>query len=194
MALDHLLAALERDGTAQAEKLLADARATAAAMTREADERVAQRRHDALAAREATVRESAESALVEARRTSRQRVLSARQRVLDQVFAAAHALLPEAVNGPSYRTAVPRHVADALEATGEEPVEIRCPDALVPVVRAFVASRPGVSVRGDAAARPGIVVTTTDGVIKVDQTLGGRLERQRARIALEVLARLDTSG
>lgn len=193
MALDHLLAALERDAGTQAEALRAEARATAAAVTRAADERVAKRRHDALAAREATVRKSAESALVEARRTSRQRVLSARQRTLDDVFAAAHALLPEAVNGPSYRAAVSRHVVDAVEATGDEPVVIRCPEALVPVVRTIVASSTRVTVQGEPAAPPGIVVTTTDGVIEVDQTLGGRLERLRARLALEVLARLDTA-
>lgn len=194
MALDHLLAALERDATAQAEALLAEARATAAAVTREADERVAQRRRDALATREAAVRQSMESALAGARHASRRRMLDARQRLLNQVFAAAHALLPDGAKGALYRAAVSRHVADALAATGDEPVVIRCPEGLVPGVQAVVASQTHVTVRGDTAAPPGIVVTTTDGVIEVDQTLDGRLERLRAQLALEVLARLDTPG
>ena len=193
IALDHLLAALERDGSAQAEALLTEARATAAAVTREADERVAQRRRDALATCEAAVRQSAESALAEARRDSRRRMLDARQRLLDQAFDAAHALFPDSVQGAPYRAAVARHVADALEATGDEPVVIRCPEALVPVVQAVVVSRTHVTVQGDAAVPPGIFVTTMDGVIEVDQTLDGRLERLRAQLALEVLARLDTS-
>jgi vacuolar-type H+-ATPase subunit E/Vma4 len=193
MALDHLLAALERDATAQAEALRAEARATAAAMTREADERVALRRRDALATRETAVRQSTESALADARHASRRRMLDARQRLLDQVFAAAHALLPEAVNGASYRAAVPRHIAEALEAVGDEPAVIRCPEALVPVVQPIVASQARVTVRGDPGVPPGMVVTTTDGVIEVDQTLDGRLERLRARLALELMARLGTS-
>lgn len=193
MALDHLLAALERDATAQAEALLAEARATAAAVTREADERVAQHRRDALAARESTVRESTESALAEARRESRRRMLDARQRLLDRAFAAAHALFPDAVNGACYRAALPRHVVEALEAAGHEPVVVRCRDALVPVVQPIVASQARVTVRGDPGVPPGMVVTTTDGTMEVDQTLDGRLDRLRTRLALEVMARLGTS-
>lgn len=193
MALDHLLAALERDAAAQVDAVRAEARANAAAVTGEADQRLARRRHDVLATREAMVRESAESALVEARRASRQRVLLARQRLLDQVFATAHGLLPEAVTGACYRAAMPRHIAEALEATGDEPVVIRCPEALVPAVQALITSRTRVTVQGDAAALPGILVTTLDRVIEVDQTLDGRLGRLRAQLALEVLARLDTS-
>jgi vacuolar-type H+-ATPase subunit E/Vma4 len=192
MALDHLLAALERDGTAQAESLLAEAHATVAAVTREANERVAQRRRDALATREAAVRLSTESALADARHVSRRRMLDARQRLLDQVFAAAQALLPEAVNGASYRAALPRHIAEALEAAGDEPAVIRCREALVPVVQPIVVSQPRVTVRDDPGVPPGIVVATTDGVIEVDQTLDGRLERLRVRLALEVIARLGT--
>jgi vacuolar-type H+-ATPase subunit E/Vma4 len=193
MALDHLLAALERDGTAQVEALLAEARVTVAAVTREADERVAQRRRDALATREAAVRQSTESALADARHASRRRMLDARQRLLDQVRGAAHALLPEAVNGASYRAALPRHIAEALEAAGDEPVVIRCRDGLVPVVQPIVAPQARVTVRGDASVPPGMVVTTADGVIEVDQTLDGRLERLQARLALEVMARLGMS-
>jgi vacuolar-type H+-ATPase subunit E/Vma4 len=131
--------------------------------------------------------------LADARHASRQRMLDARLRLLDQVFAAAHALLPEAVNGAGYRAALPRHIAEALEAAGDEPAVIRCSEALAPAVQAVVAARPNVAVRIDAAAPPGVVVTTTDELIEVDQTLGGRLGRLRPRLALEVLARLDMS-
>ncbi|HYL56630.1 MAG TPA: V-type ATP synthase subunit E [Gemmatimonadales bacterium] len=194
MALDHLLAALERDATAQAEALRTEARATVAAVTREADERVAQRRRDALVSREAAVRQSTESALADARHASRRRMLDARQRLLDHVFAAAHVLFAEAVNGAAYRAVLPHHIAEALEAAGDEPALIRCPEALVPVVQPIVASQARVTVRGDPGVPPGLVVTTTDGAIEVDQTLDGRLERLRARLALAVMARLGEGG
>jgi vacuolar-type H+-ATPase subunit E/Vma4 len=50
-----------------------------------------------------------------------------------------------------------------------------------------------LTVEGDAAAPPGVTVVTTDGVITVDNTLEGRLERLRARLAIEVLAGLEAS-
>jgi vacuolar-type H+-ATPase subunit E/Vma4 len=50
-----------------------------------------------------------------------------------------------------------------------------------------------VTVEGDAAAPPGIRVVTSDGGIEVDNTLEGRLERLRVRLALEVLAALEPS-
>jgi vacuolar-type H+-ATPase subunit E/Vma4 len=60
-------------------------------------------------------------------------------------------------------------------------------------VQPIVAPQARVTVRGDPGVPPGMVVTTTDGVIEVDQTLDGRLERLRARLALELMARLGTS-
>lgn len=191
MPLDHLLAALERDGGAQAEALLTDARATAAAITREADELVARRRADALGTREAELRGAAEVALGEARRAARLAVLAARQRLLERVFTAARDLFAEAVAGDTYRAALPTHLAEALNAVGDAPVLIRCPETLVPAVRAVVARKKHLTVQGKPAARPGITIVTTDGEIEVDNTLEGRLERLRARLALDVLARLE---
>lgn len=193
MPLEHLLAALERDGGAQAETLLTAARATAAAITREADVLVAHRRADALGAREAELRGAAELGLGEARLTARRAVLAARERLLERVFTAARDLFAEAIGGDTYRAALPTHLAEALNAVGDEPVVIRCPEMLVPAVRAVVVRKKHLTVQGDPAARPGITIVTTDGGIEVDNTLEGRLERLRARLALDVLGRLEPS-
>jgi vacuolar-type H+-ATPase subunit E/Vma4 len=193
MPLDHLLAALERDGGAQAEALLTQARAMAAAITREADELVARRRADALGMRGTELRGVAEVALGEARRGARRAVLAARQRLLERVFNAARDLFAEAMSADTYRAALPTHLAEALNAVGDAPAVLRCPETLVPAVRAAVARKKHLTVQGDPRARPGVTVTTTDGAIEVDNTLEGRLERLRARLALEVLARLDPS-
>ncbi len=194
MPLDHLLAALERDGSAQAEELLARARATAAAIAREADELVARRRTDVLGGRKAELRGAAQAALGETRRTGRRAALAARQRLLERVFASARDLFPGAMASEAYRArALPEHLAEALGAVGDEPAVIRCPEALVPAVRAAVARKKHLTVQGDPAAPPGIRVVTTDGVIEVDNTLEGRLDRLRARLALEMLAKLEPS-
>jgi vacuolar-type H+-ATPase subunit E/Vma4 len=76
---------------------------------------------------------------------------------------------------------------------GDEPAVVRCPLALVPAVRSAVKRMKHVTVEGDAAAPPGIRVITSDGAIEVDNTLEGRLERLRVRLALEVLAALEPS-
>jgi vacuolar-type H+-ATPase subunit E/Vma4 len=194
MPIDHLLAALERDGSAQAEALLTQARTAAAAIARESDELVARRRADALDARKAELSGAAQATLGETRRTSRGAVLAARQRLLERVFAAARDLFPEAMASDDYRTrALPRHLAEALSAVGDEPAVIRCPEALVAAVRSAVTRKKHLTVEGDPAAPPGIRVVTTDGAIEVDNTLEGRLDRLRARLALDVLAQLEAS-
>lgn len=192
MPLEHLLSALEREARAQADALLAEARATAAQIAREAEERLAQRRGAVLGARAAELRRAAAAALAEVRWNGRRAVLEARQRLLDRVFAAAHALFAGAVAGEAYGAALPAHLTEALRSVGDEPAVIRCPAALAPRVRAAVAGREQVTVDADPAARPGIVVVTRDGAIVVDNTLEGRLERLRLRLAIAVLARLGS--
>jgi vacuolar-type H+-ATPase subunit E/Vma4 len=191
MALEHLLAALEREANAQAAALLAAARAEAAGIGRDADEAVARRRSDVLAIREAELRGAAEAAVGEARRAGRATALQALERLLDRVLGAARAMFPAALVSDAYRAALPAHVAEALHALGDEPAVIRCPKALVPAVRAAARSRKHVTVRGDPTARPGVSVATADGVIEVDNTLDGRLERLRPRLSLEVVARVE---
>jgi vacuolar-type H+-ATPase subunit E/Vma4 len=193
MPIAQLLEALEREARAQAEAVLEEARAAAATVTRDADERLALRRADALGAREAELRAAGEAMLAEARRSGRRRVLEARRQLLERVFVAARALFPAAMTEPAYGAALPGHLAEALRAVGDGPAAVRCPEALVTSVRAAVADRKDVAVRGDAAAPPGVTVVTADDVIEVDDTLDGRLERLRPQLSLEVLARLETS-
>jgi V/A-type H+/Na+-transporting ATPase subunit E len=191
MALEHLLAALEREATVRVQSLLAAAQTEADRIRLDADALLARRRAEALKAREVDLRGAAEATLGEARRLSQVAILQARTQLLERVFGRARALFPEVVDGDAYRTALPSHVTEALAALGDEPAVIRCPESLVSVVRAAVGDAPRVTVRGDSAAPAGITAATTDGAIQVDNTLAGRLERLRAELALEVLARVQ---
>lgn len=193
MPLEHLLAALEREATAQAEALLAAARTEAAAIAADADARLTRRRGELLGSREAELRGAAAIALGETRRTSRATVLQARQRLLERVLAAARGMLPDALASDAYLAALPEHVIQGLRAIGDGPAVIRCPEVLVPAVRAVVAARKEVVVRGDPASSPGVVIATADGAIEADNTLDGRIERLGPRLALEVLARLGAA-
>jgi len=192
MPLGHLLDALEREARAQADALLAAARAEAEAIARASVERQERERAQALHAREADLRGAAEAALGEARRAARTEVLVARQRLVDRVFAAAREMLPATLTGEEYRTALPAHVAEAVAAIGDAPAVIRCRPVIADGVNRALEGRKNLVVETDAAAPPGIVVATTDGAIEVDNSLAGRLERLRPRLALEVLARANS--
>jgi vacuolar-type H+-ATPase subunit E/Vma4 len=193
MPLEHLLTALERDAAAQAEALLAAARAEVANIVRDADARLARRRSDLLGSREAELRGAAAAALGEARRASRATVLEARERLLERVLAAARAMLPDALASAAYRAALPDHLTEGLRAIGDGPAVIRCPESLVPAVQAAVAARQNASVRADPTSGSGVIVATADGAVEADGTLEGRLERVRPRLALEVFARLGAA-
>jgi vacuolar-type H+-ATPase subunit E/Vma4 len=192
MPLDHLLAGLEREAAVQADALLAAARTEAARIAADADARLARRRTVELGAEEAKLRGAAETALGAARRSSRGRVLEARGRFLTRVFDSARALFPATIAGAAYRGVLPDHVAEALRALGNEAATIRCPQGMVSAVRAAIERKKHLTVTSDPAAPLGITAATADGVIEVDNTLDGRLDRLRQRLAIEVLARLDS--
>jgi vacuolar-type H+-ATPase subunit E/Vma4 len=190
MALDHLIDALGRQAGAETEALLAAARADSERIRADAAERMTRARGDAVEAVRAELRARLEADVGEARRGARGGVLEARQRLLDRVFAAAGALLPSAIATERYRAALPQHLAQALAAVAGESVIIRCPEELAETVRALTAGQAQMSVVADPGAGPGIRVTTQDGAIDVDNTLAGRLERERPRLALDALTAL----
>jgi vacuolar-type H+-ATPase subunit E/Vma4 len=191
VALEDLLGALRRHAEADCATVLAQARDEAARIRREAEEQLARERGRALDAGRAELRAALEVAMGEQRRRARADVLAARQRCFERVLGAARAMLPEAVGGPAYRAGLAARLIRVLACVGDDPVEIHCPVALEPHVRALVADRPGTVVRAGPEAASGIRVVTADGTIEVDDTLEGRMERQGAELALSISAELN---
>jgi vacuolar-type H+-ATPase subunit E/Vma4 len=195
MPLDHLLAALERDATAQAERLVAEARVTADRLTSAAAEAIERRRGETLGAYEREQRAVVQAALSTARRAARRDVLEARERLLDRVFATARAALPQALAHQAYRAALPERLAAALacvEEAGE--AALRVPAALAADVRTAVSGNGRVTVRVDHAAGSGFRLATADGSLEVDDTLETRLDAQRPRLARDVLRQLEVES
>jgi len=191
MPLDHLLAALERDATAQAERLVAEARATADRLTSTAAEVIAHRRSETLGAYEREQRAVIQAALSAARRTARRDVLDARERLLDRVFATARAALPQALAHQVYRATLPERLAAALACVAESgEATLRVPAALAADVRSAVPGNGPVTVLVDHAAGSGFRLATADGALEVDDTLETRLDAQRPRLARDVLRQL----
>lgn len=195
MPLEHLLAALERDATAQAEHLVAEARATAALLTSTAAQAIERRRGETREVHEREQRAVVQAALSTARRAARREVLEARERLLDRVFAAARSALPQALAHRAYRAALPERLAAALacvEEGGE--AALRVPAALAADVRAAVSGNGRVTVSVDHDAGSGFRLTTADGILEVDDTLETRLDTQRPRLARDVLRQLEVES
>lgn len=191
MALEHLLAALERDAEATAEAELSAARAEAVRIEAESAARVEQRRASFVATRERELRAAGATAAAEVRRRTRRAILEARQRLLDRVFTAAEHRLRAAVDDPAFVERLGEYLAEARTYLGDGPVIARCRPELAARVRRLAAKAKSVTVVTDPAAGTGIRLSAADGAVEVDNTLDARLARLRPRLALEVLQRLE---
>ncbi len=191
MALDQLLAALEREAHASAEQITADARRQAEAITAAGQAGLAERRQSARQAAEQQARAALDQALAEATREARREQLLARERLLDRVFAAADALLPGAIAQPAYLATLASRVAEASRCVAGRPAALHGPPALEAPLRRIAAGIPDLAVSVDADAGAGFVLTSSDGAISVEDTLQHRLRRDRAALARTALHALD---
>lgn len=186
MPLAELLAALEREGESKARAELLAARAEAERLRVEAAARIAARRRDALAAREAELAGVLQAELSRARREARVRVLMARERMLDRVFETALRSLAEACSEPWFASALRAQVGELLACFANEPVVLRCRPEFVDTVREACADRHDASVEPDSSLTPGVLALARSGAVRADETLAARFERMRPflRVAL----------
>jgi vacuolar-type H+-ATPase subunit E/Vma4 len=188
--IDALLAGLEREAEAEIARVLADGRAQAAALTAQAEERIARQRQAALGRRESEGRAAMERSLAGARHLARERTLQARANLLDRVFTALQAALPALAATAAYRATLARDLARTLAFAGEEKAVVHCAPALTTLMRRLVKANGGLRIKSDARIVAGFKVATADGGLEVDGTLEGRALRQRPRLALEALVAL----
>ena len=190
MALEELLAALERGGRAKAGAALEAARAEARRIAAESEERIARRRRDSREALEAELRGQTEKLVAAAREAARRDVLSARQRMLDRVFRAAEQRLAEVGRSEAYAARLGEDLAEARSYLGGMPAVVRCTPDLSARVRAWIVGKEGLSVEEEQHAEPGVVLVAADGSVEVESTLTARLDRLRPLLSMEVLDRI----
>lgn len=185
MALEHLLAAIARDGEAAVARELDAARSEAERILAEARARVEARRADRLAARERELRASLEAELAAERRRAAGELLRARWRLVERILEAARAELPAAVESAGFAEVLPAQLDDALAYLGDDGGVVHCPPALAPLVSTLLAGRPGISVEPSTGLL-GIRVEA-NGAVEVDDTLDARLRRLGPRLAMDLL-------
>jgi vacuolar-type H+-ATPase subunit E/Vma4 len=190
MALPDLVARLERDAQQRITDLRANTQAQVSALAAQAAAVRDAQRDSELRRRRAVRRARLELELAQARQRARADQLHAQHALLVKIFQRAGEQLAAVATSPEYVNALPSHVKEALQFVEGQDVTVRCPPALVRDVRRAVEGRPGVTVVEDAQAPPGILVSTTDGTVVVDNTLPARLKRLVPRLAVELLAQV----
>lgn len=191
MALENLLAALERDARSQAQERLERARREADVLLTEGRARIARERSEGLDALEAEQRARSQRRILDARRAALRKSLEARQRMLDDVLREALRRLTEAQRSRAFQDSLPGAIAEALAFVGAEPAIVSCPAAIGDEVKNALGDRPGVTLRIDPAIAAGVRIETTDGALVVDGTLEARLEQLRPHLQIGVLRDLE---
>jgi vacuolar-type H+-ATPase subunit E/Vma4 len=189
MALEHLVAALEREAEAKIGAELDAAREEAARLEAEASGRIAQLRARALHERQIELQQQAERTVAGTRREARQKLLLARHRLLDRVLRRAVELAPDVARSPAYLAGLGDDLARSMSYIGGAAV-VRCSPTLAAEVKPLLAGRGEWQLEIDAALGPGFEVAAVDGSVVVDRTLPRRLLLEEARLRLEILQEL----
>ncbi|MGE0353378.1 MAG: V-type ATP synthase subunit E [Gemmatimonadales bacterium] len=188
MALEHLLAAMEKEAAARAKAMLDAAREEAGGIMAVAEARVARSRAEEVDAVRARLDEEMHRALALERREVRAAVLQSRQAFLDQVLEAAHDGLARAAGQADYHATLSADLETALGYLGDAEARIRTSPGLEKIVAGITAGKRGIRIEPDDTIRAGFRVEAADGSVQVDQTLDQRLRDRWPALRIEVLA------
>lgn len=192
MALADLIARLERDAEARLTELTAKTDAEATRLLADAARARETHRDRELALRRAARRARHQREQAEARQHARADRLRAQHALLERIFARARLLLPELAASPAWRAALPRHLAHALRYLEGQRVVVKCAPAVVELVRAHLGHRDDVVVLEEPTLALGCQAMTPDESVLIDDTLGARLARAEARLAVELIAEVTS--
>jgi vacuolar-type H+-ATPase subunit E/Vma4 len=190
VSIDALRAALEAEAQVRAGDVLRRAFEEAWRIRHEAEAEAARRLAWTLAPHEAKLRRAARHSIGAARHRAQERVLRERQALLDRVFDEAASEWGAIIASDTYQRSLAEQVKHALGYLCG-PAVIECPPSLAPMLRSAIRARDDVEVAVDPGVPPGFRVRAQDGSVQVDATLEARLERERPRLAIELLRRLE---
>ncbi len=152
MALDRLLAALERETDERAAAVVRAAEEDAARIRASAAAECRRQRERRLAASEQQLRAESRQAIAAARHGAESRVLAARAEALERVMELARQRLPELLASTASRERVAAAVGDAIDCAGEAAVLVRASPGLVAALGERFAGRRGVRIEADCVS------------------------------------------
>jgi vacuolar-type H+-ATPase subunit E/Vma4 len=191
MALEHLVAALEREAETKIGAELDAAREEAAGLEAEAGGRIARLRSEALQERQVRLQQEADRIVAAARRKARQELLVARHRFLDRVLRRALELAPDVPRSHAYLVGLQDDLVRAMSYIGQSAAVVRCSPAMAAEVQPLLAGHGEWRLEVDPTVAPGFQVAAADGSVVVDRTLPRRLLQDEARLRLEILQELS---
>jgi vacuolar-type H+-ATPase subunit E/Vma4 len=193
VSVETLLTWLERDAAAECARIATAAEDEAAEIERQAVASAEQ----VLAAEAERARAETERAIARSlsavTRRQRERMLRARADLVDRTFAAAArtlAVLPL----DRYRHRLDGLIDETLRYLEGSPATLRCPLEVAPIAREVTAGRGMVSIDPLADAAAGVIGTSADGAVTVDNTWPSRLARRRADLAIALVHRITEPG
>lgn len=182
-----LITLLEREASAEREKVLAEARAQAEAIRAEARREAAA----LLTSTRARLEAEARAALIKAQSTTHLRaastVLQAKEAQITRVFSAAEADLARlASDAQRYPAALRLFLEEALAGVHSSAVVTVNPADQTVVAGLIRLAGRDATVRPDPALQGGVRVSSSDGRLVITNTLTSRLERARPGLAAQV--------
>lgn len=192
MGLQDLISRLERDAERRIAELRDKAQAEAEGLLAEAARESAAHRERELGLRRGARKGRYERALAEARQRARADRLRAQHELLARIFTRARELIPEVAASDAYAAALGAHLAEALRYVEGTRAVVRCAPAHLAVVQPLLAARDGVELVEDPSLAPGVVVTTADESVAIDDTLPARLARFEPRLSVELIAEVTS--
>ncbi len=191
MALEQLLAALEREAREAADGMLAAAREEAARLGADVEAELADRREAALGTLARDLEAGLQAELSAARLAGRSRMLGARDRLLSRVFEALDRQARTLLADPAWRAGLVSRLA-AARACFDPEARLSCsaPPALVAEIRDSRSLPPGVAVESAPGMSPGFRLATEDGRVEVLDTLADRIATARPDLARHALGQL----
>jgi vacuolar-type H+-ATPase subunit E/Vma4 len=187
VAIDELINAIRDEATGQAVAIRTRAAEEISRITAAIDAVRLQEREDTLARQKRTWDQEHERAIIEVRRRTRRRTLTARDVLLERVFRRAEEQFPGVLSTTAYLTTLPQRVGEALAFTDGRPVTLRCSRTIVSAVTDVVRGDGNVAVIEDDAIGSGFAAVTNDGALTVDASLESTLRRRKPVLAIEVM-------
>lgn len=185
MGLDDLIHRLENDAERRIERIRSRAETEARAILRGDETDNLERRRRMLQADREKRHARLERELAAAQQKARASTVRAEQALLDRVFFRAKSRVSELARDPRYIEALQKELHAALLRVQGQPAFARCS----PEIASRLAAPAGLEISVDPSLEPGFVLIAGNGAIRIDQTIGQLLLRERSHLAAELLER-----
>lgn len=190
MPIRELLSALEGSASAERQELLERARATADQILAAAERDRTAQLEAALDEHRARRQAVADARFAEAEREQRRLLLVAKERLLARLRERLVRVLPELARDADDR-AIEQLVRAAIDCAGTGDLRLRCAPSLVERARRAAAAVP---IQPDATVATGVRLSVDDGRLTIDSSLAALLERWWPRLRIAALSIADELG